>query len=305
MKVLIIYDKTITDYTGDLVSRCIRDLCIGLSRNGIDITLIIPRGNIKGINTVNMAEDKILQLNLDKFDVINDHTEKHLIYNRSDINKLNVCASIHNELKYKFPEIDLPCLISSSSYLSNKVSYITDRPVRTIHDTLNSNDCLPNIKREDYVIYYAPITPLDGIKDVMEICSTENLVIIGDDILDPVSSVQMYNQDIIYSKNKYVINSYLRNAKCMIYPIKKSLTNGLNIILSTLLNTKVIIRKTEGVDEYISTNENIFKTNEEAKDKIKDIDNIPIQPISFDYSIDRMVNQYKSYFEDILSSNKW
>jgi len=303
VKVLMVADRPILEHSFDLISRVIRDLCYGLKAY-YDITLISPSTNLRGINTYNINEENILRMNL-KYDIICSHTARQLIYKRSDIEKLKVCGVYHGLPKHSIPNIDYPCLIGSSDYICNKVSYWFGRPVRLIRDTFNPLNFIFNDKKEDYVIYYAPITEGNGVLDAIDICQNETLHIIGEDRLQPRLSLKLYNK-IIGRTSDYFEVSLLRNAKCMLYPVNKPLTNGLNIVESTLYRTKVLCRKVDGLEEYLDINSNnVFMSNEEAKEKLKNLDNIELQRLMNDFTFETLINRYKTAFDAILSDEMW
>lgn len=222
------------------------------------------------------------------------------------------------ERKYKksFNNLKNVISISNSSlnilkqYLPNNISiYKINNPI-DFNITYNKID--NSIKKKEYYLYVGRLSPEKGVNMFCKALSELKLpaIVVGDGPLKEQLKDNYPEIDFVGWKSKEEVNSYMKNAKCLVMPSKWYEPFGLTAIESIANGTCAIVSANSAVSEYISRkNKNglVFFDFEDLKNKILDFEKEPIicrNNLIKLFSPDIYLNKILDTYNSILNSQK-
>lgn len=263
---------------------------------------------------------KLLEMH-DKFDIIHDHCEFYTAP-FSKFLKPPVVSTLHHPmyeeiiiLFKKFPEINFVAISKNQKRSAPGINI-----VKTIYHGLPIEKYPLNPKPKDYLLWLGKITPGKGTADAIEVAKKtgEKLILAGiipkeyHDYFEYRLSPMIDGKQIQFVgaadfKKKVEL---FRNAKALLYPIRRREPFGLVVIEAMACGTPVISYKEGAIPELIKDGKTGFLvSNQEemikALDKIDQIKRINChRHVTKKFTLKKMVNKYEALYNKILKKEK-
>lgn len=312
-------------------------LCDELVRRGHDVTLfatansktkaklipVWPTGlwekKVKRPYAVfSLLYEKLISLH-DQFDIIHDHCEYHTV-TYSKFLKPSIISTLHNPLSEetiilykKFPNINFVAISKNQRKLAPGINII-----KTIYHGLPIEKYEFNLKPKNYLLWLSIIMPEKGIAEAIDIAklSNENLIISGNIPPESRDYFDFRIKPLIDGKKIQFVGAsdfakkveLLKNAKALIFPVKRPEPFGLVVIEAMACGTPVIAFKEGSLPELIEEGKTGFLVSsiEEACQSLKKIDKISREYcreyVQKNFGLKRMVNRYEKLYKKIIKN---
>jgi glycosyltransferase involved in cell wall biosynthesis len=256
-----------------------------------------------------------------EFDIIHDHCE---FYSApfSKFLKIPVVSTVHHPmyeemtiLFKKFPNVNYVAISKNQRKTAPGVNF-----VKTIYNGIpvEKYEFEPNPK--DYLLWLSKITPEKGIGEAIEVAKAagEKLVIAGiipkeqQDYFDYRIKPRIDGEQIQFvgAANFEKKVELFKNAKALLYPIKRAEPFGLVVVESMACGTPVIAYKEGSMPELIKDGKTGFlvKDRDEMIEATKKIDKISRKIcrsyVVKKFSAEKMVNKYEALYHKILKEKR-
>lgn len=257
----------------------------------------------------------------DEFDIIHDHCEFYTAP-FSEFLKPPIISTVHHPmyeevimLFKKYPNINYVAVSKNQRKTAPGVNFAA-----TIYNGIPIKRYDFQEKPEDYLLWISKITPEKGIAEAIEVAKKtgEKLLIAGvipkeeQDYFDYRISPEIDGKQIQFvgAANFEKKVELFRNAKVLLYPIKRAEPFGLVVVESMACGTPVIAYKEGAMPELIKDGKTGFlvETQEEmiaALSGINQIDRLSCRRyVARKFSHQKMVNKYEALYNKIVKQQK-
>jgi len=257
----------------------------------------------------------------DEFDIIHDHCE---FYSApfSKFLKVPVVSTIHHPvfeemiiLFKKFPNINYVAISKSQRKTAPGINF-----VKTIYNGIPVERYTFEEKPKDYLLWLSKITPEKGISEAIEVAEQtgEKLIIAG---IIPKAQQDYFDYRIrprIDGKQIQFVGAanferkveLFKDAKALLYPIKRTEPFGLVVVESMACGTPVIAYNEGSMPELIKDGKTGFlvKNKEEMVKAVSKIGSINRRVcrkyVKRKFCLEKMVNKYEALYYKILKDKK-
>ncbi len=257
----------------------------------------------------------------DEFDIIHDHCEFYSsVY--SKFLKPPIISTIHHPmyeevimLFKKFPEINYVAISKNQRKTAPGVNF-----VKTIYNGIPLDSYLFQEKPKDYLLWLGKIIPEKGLAEAIEVAKKtgEKLIIAGIIPKEQQDYFEYRIQPMIDNKKIQFVGAanfekkieLFRNAKALLYPIRRPEPFGLVVIEAMACGTPVIAYKEGSMPELIKEGKTGFLVNsqEEMIVALKKINQIKRRDcrrhVETKFSRKKMVNKYEALYNTLLKEKK-
>jgi len=264
--------------------------------------------------------EKLCQIHKE-FDIIHDHCEFYTTP-FSKFLKPPVISTIHHPiyeemviLFKKFPNINYVAISKNQRQSAPGIKF-----AKTIYHGLPIKEYPFNEEPQDYLLWLSKIIPQKGPADAIEVAKKtgEKLIVSG---VVPKEYQDYFNyrlQPMIDGTQIRFVGAsdfnkkieLFRNAKALLYPIRRSEPFGLVVIEAMACGTPVIAYKEGSMRELIKDGETGFlvDSQEEMAEAIKKIGQIKRiccrRQIEKKFTHEKMVNKYEALYNTLLKNGK-
>jgi len=294
-------------------------LASGGSKTSAKLIPIWPRSlwqsNLNAPHAViNLIYEKLFQIQ-EEFDIIHDHCEFYTVPFASFL-KRPIVSTIHHpmyeELIILFKKFPNYVAISKSQKRSAPgVNF-----VKTIYHGLPIEKYPFNPKPQNYLLWLSKISPEKGPAEAIEIAKKtgERLILSGNILKEYGDYFEFRLKPLIDGKQIQFVGAsefekkidLFKNAKALLYPIKRPEPFGLVVIEAMACGTPVIAHNVGAMPELIKDGKTGFLVNSqeqmvEAIKKIGQINRIDChRHVARKFSLEKMVNKYEALYNKIL-----
>lgn len=263
---------------------------------------------------------KLLELQ-NRFDLIHDHCEFYTCP-YSKFLKPPIITTLHHPLNEetitlykKFPNINF---VAISKYQKKQAPGVNI--VKTIYHGLPLEKYSFNDKPGDYFLWLSRLGPDKGVAEAIDIAKLtgKNLIISGNILPQYSDYFEFRVKPLIDGKKiKFVGSSdfpkkieLFKNAKALLFPVKRPEPFGLVVIEAMACGTPVIAFRQGSMPELILDGKTGFLVNsiEEACQAVKEIEKINRKNcrewVEKNFNLKRMVNRYEKLYKKILKRNE-
>lgn len=256
-----------------------------------------------------------------EFDIIHDHCEFYTAP-FSKFLKPPVISTVHHPmyeemiiLFKKFPNINYIAISKNQRKAAPGINF-----VKTIYNGIPLERYSFQEKPKDYLLWISKITPKKGLSEAIEVAKKtgEKLIIAGIIPKEQQDYFEYRVQPMIDGKQIQFVGAanfekkveLFRNAKVLLYPIRRPEPFGLVVVESMACGTPVIAYKEGSMPELIRDGKTGFlvDTQEEmiaALKKINQIDRIACRRhVGRKFGLKKMVNKYEALYNTILKEKK-
>lgn len=256
-----------------------------------------------------------------EFDIIHDHCEFYTTP-YSKFLKPPIISTIHHPmyeevimLFKKFPQINYVAISKNQRRTAPGVNF-----AKTIYNGIPLDSYLFQEKPKDYLLWLSKVTPEKGLAEAIEVAKKtgEKLIIAGiipkeqQDYFEYRIQPMIDNEKIRFvgAANFEKKVELFRNAKVLLYPIRRPEPFGLVVIEAMACGTPVIAFKEGSMPELIKEGKTGFLVNsqEEMIAALKKINQIERRDcrrhIRTKFSLQKMVNKYEALYNTILKEEK-
>lgn len=256
----------------------------------------------------------------DQFDIIHDHCE---FYTPpfSKILNVPIVTTLHHPLTEetitlykKFPNINF---VAISKFQKRQGPGINI--VKVIYHGVPVEKYQFNKDPDNYLLWLSRIGPDKGLGEAIDIAriSNEKLIIAGNILPQFSDYFEFRIKPMIDGRKIQFVGSadfkkkveLLKNAKALLFPVKREEPFGLVVIEAMACGTPVIAYNRAAMPELIQHGKTGFLVNtlEEAIEAVKKIDTIKREEcrnwVKENFGLKRMVNRYEKLYKKILKKN--
>lgn len=264
--------------------------------------------------------EKLISLQ-DQFDIIHDHCEFYTVP-YSKFLKPPVVTTLHHPLTEE--TIILYKKFQNINYVAISKNQRKSGPginiVRTIYHGLPIEKYPFNPNPQNYLLWLSRIGPDKGIAEAIDIAKLggEKLIISGNILPQYADYFEFRIKPLIDGKQIQFVGAsnfekkieLLKNAKALLFPVKRPEPFGLVVIEAMACGIPVIAYKEGSLPELIENGKNGFLVSsiEEACQALKKIGKISREYcreyIEKNFNLKRMVNRYEKLYKKILKNKK-
>lgn len=314
-------------------------LCDELVKRGHEVTLfasgdsktkakLVPvwpcslwKANLRTPHAVfSLMYQKLLEME-NEFDIIHDHCEFYTC-TYSKFLKVPIITTLHHPLTEetitlykKFPNINFVTISKTQRKEGPGINI-----VKTIYNGLPLDKYPFNEKPKDYLLWLSRIGPDKGVAEAIDIAKLagERLIISGNILPQYGDYFEFRIKPLIDGKKIQFVGTsdfpkkieLFKNAKALLFPVKRPEPFGLVVIEAMACGTPVIAFNRASMPELIQDGKTGFLVNsiEEACQAIKKVDKIKREDcrewVKKNFSLRRMVNRYEKLYKKILKKNE-
>lgn len=257
----------------------------------------------------------------DEFDIIHDHCE----FYTAPFSKFltpPVISTVHHPmyeemiiLFKKFSNINYIAISKNQRKTAPGVNF-----VKTIYNGIPLERYLFQENPKDYLLWISKITPQKGLAEAIEVAKRtgEKLIIAGIIPKEEQDYFEYRVQPMIDGKQIQFVGAanfekkveLFRNAKALLYPIRRPEPFGLVVVESMACGTPVIAYKKGSMPEIIKDGKTGFLVDSQTEmiDALKKINQIDRRTcrryVARKFGIQKMVNKYEALYNTILKEKK-
>ena len=257
----------------------------------------------------------------DQFDIIHDHCEFYTTPYTQFL-KAPVVSTIHHPMYEElivlfknFPKVNYVAISKNQKRTAPGVNI-----VRTIYNGLPIQDYPFNPKPKDYLLWLSKVYPGKGPAEAIEVAKRagEKLILSGNIPKEYGDYFEYRLKPMIDGKQIQFVGAsnfekkieLFKNAKAVLYPIKRPEPFGLVVIEAMACGTPVIAYKEGAMAELIKDGETGFLVSNqdemiEALKKVHRIDrSICRAHVEKNFPLRRMVNRYERLYKKLLKNDE-
>ena len=257
----------------------------------------------------------------DNFDIIHDHCEFYTCP-YSNFLKPKIVTTLHHPLTEetlalykKFPNIYFVAISKAQKKSASSINV-----AKVIYHGLPLERYSFNKKPKDYLLWLSRIGPDKGIAEAIDIAklSGEKLIIAGNILPQYADYFEFRIKPLIDGKQIQFVGAadfkkkieLFKNAKALLFPVKRPEPFGLVVIEAMACGTPVIAFNRASMPELIVHGKTGFLVNsiEEACKTTKEIWRIKREDcrewVKKNFSLKKMVNRYEKLYKKILKQNE-
>jgi hypothetical protein len=244
----------------------------------------------------------VVKNHLNRFDIIHSHTLTHQIYALPDVDKLPLCATLHN-LPHNLPSmIDTPCFIGGTEYISDYIKMYVGTYAETINDTMNKRWFKQTDKKLDHFLYDG-LVESNSVLDAIKLSKHHLLYIIGSCSSYSLQLENVISYYRILGEVSYQIERLLyQSAEYLINP---SDPTGLKSIQAMLSGTPIISKRTEFNKEFVNVKNGYLYSDEDDALAFMSKENKWDFRLNDKFNFDVQMERYLDAYERIIGEDKW